>query len=426
MTEPAFGHTGMPLSPPPGRTPPVGDSWVTSLWQEMFTADSGSMLDGATTVTPTEQPLLWHWVRQVASESECEPPDALRLVGQAHSVTHENPYTLDIGVPFLLALDQADLAEVVSRVMRQREEGAEDDSQGRPEKKSRFGRLSSKLRGGSSVMPRKRRPSGTERLENAVREATQWWIDEFVLPDLTDNLVPRPVYVGLAELLAERGAEIADAAGLEPRDDYDENPMAGEPALSLLVDPDTLLENVAQAGLPPGTGELDWDDAMARWANRRSRASSIILFRAAQPPVTSLWQLLDVIERGDLPVRVANALRSPQATSREDCIFLLTGTLTDAFADVGAGTLTCSWGGTIDLVNADDGPMDLSGVARQVVDDPSVVPFLRDILTEFSVSPDWAPSDAGTADDRALQEFLATSGPRQAPGTGFLGLNASS
>lgn len=406
MSEPATGTF------PPAA--PAGDAWVTSLWQDMFTADTTSLLDGAITVTPIEQPVLWRFVRQLALESDLPQPDVLRVVGNAHVVTHEGPYTLDIGVPMLLALDQADLAEVVTRVMAERGEAAEaqDDEQ----RRSRFGRFGSRRK---VEVPRPTRPSGTKRLEQAIGDATQWWIDEFVHPDLTDNLVPRPVYLGLAELLAERGMEIADAAGLEPRPEMPENPSAGDPALFLLMDPDALFENVAEAGLPPGTRELDWEDAMARWANRRSRASSIILFRCAEPRLHSLWSVLDMVEQGQLRSRVAQALRTDSVTV-DDCVFLLTGVLTDALADVGAGMLTCSWGGVIDLISETEGPLDLSGVARQVVLDNTVVPFLRDILREYQVSPDWTPSDDGTGDDRALAAFLQATGRRQAPGTGFL------
>jgi len=412
MTDSALGH----VTPMPAQPAPSGDAWVTSLWQEMFTSETTTLLDGAITTTPMEQPLLWQFVRQLALETNTEAPTVLRVVGNAHVVTHEEPYTLDVGVPFLLALDQGDLGEIVSRVMAEREQNRAYEE---PEQqRSRLGRLGAKLRS-STPTPRRSRPSGTARLEKAIDVATQWWIDEFVHPDLTDNLVPRPVYLGLAELLAERGGEIADAAGLEPRAALPDQPNADEPALFLLMDPDGLFESVARAGLPPGTGELDWDDAMARWANRRSRAASIILFRCAQPKVTSLWSLLDVVEQGNLPQRVAHALRSRSADV-EDCVFLLTGVLADALADVGAGMLTCSWGGVIDLVSETEGALDLSGVARQVVTDPAVVPYLRDILREYAVSPDWYPSDEGTGEDRALTAFLAASGARQAPGTGFL------
>ncbi len=393
---------------------PAGDAWVTSLWQDMFTADTTSLLDGAITVTPIEQPVLWRFVRQLALESDLPQPDVLRVVGNPHVATHENPYTLDIGVPMLLALDQADLAEVVVRVMTERGDRV-DDAQDEEQRRSRFGRFGSRRRSDS----RPTRPSGTKQLEKAISDATQWWIEEFVHPDLTDNLVPRPVYLGLAELLGERGMEIADAAGLEPRPEMPDNPTAGDPALFLLMDPDAIFENVAEAGLPPGTRELDWEDAMARWANRRSRASSIILFRCAEPQAHSLWAVLDLVEQGQLRSRVAQALRS-DAVTVDDCVFLLTGVLTDALADVGAGMLTCSWGGVIDLISETEGPLDLSGVARQVVLDNSVVPFLRDILREYQVSPDWTPSDDGTGDDRALAAFLQATGRRQAPGTGFL------
>lgn len=407
MTDPAFGNV-------PPAAPAGGDAWVTSLWQEMFTADTTSMLDGATTVSPIEQPVLWQFVRQIALEEGITPPDVLRVVGNAHVVTHEDPYTLDIGVPMLLALDQADLAEVVQRVMSERAGATAPHESDAP--KARRGLFGSRRR--TEATPRPTRPSGTARLEAAIHEATQWWIDEFVHPDLTDNLVPRPVYLGLAELLGERGMEVADAAGLEARAEIPDNPNAGDPALFLLMDPDALFENVAEAGLPPGTRELDWEDAMARWTNRRSRASSIILFTCAQPQFSSLWSLLDLVEAGGLRARVGNALRSKP--TEEDCVFLLTGVLADALADVGAGMLTCSWGGVMDLVSDTEGPLDLSGVARQVVNDPTVVPFLRDILREYQVSPDWSPSQEGTGDDRALAAFLAATGERQAPGTGFL------
>ncbi|MFC6153531.1 hypothetical protein [Nocardioides yefusunii] len=410
MSEPAFGT----VSP----SAPAGENWVTSLWQEMFTADTTSMLDGTVSVTNIEQPALWQFVRQIALESGLTTPDALRVVGNAHVTTHEEPYILDIGVPMLLALDQGDLAEVVTRVMTERDHGARPAAE-EPSGKSRGG-LFSRLRGGTQDEPaRATRPSGTQKLESAIHEATQWWIDEFVHPDLTDNLVPRPVYLGLAELLAERGMEIADAAELEARPDIPGNPAASDPALFLLSDADALFENVADAGLPPGTGELEWEDAMARWTNRRSRASSIILFRSASPTVSTLWELLDLVEQGHLRSRVANALRS-DAVTVEDCVFLLTGVLCDALADVGAGMLTCSWGGVMDLVSETEGPLDLAGVARQVVLDPTVVPFLRDILREYQVAPTWSPTDDGTGDDRALKAFLAAPGERQAPGTGFL------
>lgn len=410
MSEPAFGTVP--------TAAPAGDSWVTSLWQEMFTADTGSMLDGAISVTNIEQPALWQFVRQISLEAQVATPDALRVVGNAHVVTHEEPYTLDIGVPMLLALDQGDLNEVITRVMTERDQATRDTPE--PAAKAKGGLLS-RLRGSAPapVAARPTRPSGTQKLEAAIHEATQWWIDEFVHPDLTDNLVPRPVYLGLAELLGERGMEIADAAELEARPDVPGNPAASDPALFLLSDPDALFENVADAGLPPGTGELEWEDAMARWTNRRSRSSSIILFRCATQPVATLWELLDLVEEGKLRARVASALRT-NAVTAEDCVFLLTGVLSDALADVGAGMLTCSWGGVMDLVSETEGPLDLSGVARQVVNDPTVVPFLRDILREYQVAPSWAPTDDGTGDDRALKAFLAAPGERQAPGTGFL------
>lgn len=224
----------------------------------------------------------------------------------------------------------------------------------------------------------------------------------------------------------ERGGEIADHAQLADRPEDPAHPQAGEPAMFLLSNETTLLEAVADAGLPPGTTDLHWEDAMTRWAMRRARAASLILFKSAHPEVRTLTGLLDIIERGDFAKRVGDALRTRDAADREECVFLLTGVLADAFAEHGAGELTCSWGGEIDLVSATEGPLDLAGVARQVVSDTSVVPFLREILLDYNVSPGWSPSEAGTQDDRALQEFMAATGRRHAPGTGFLqGVTAS-
>lgn len=411
MTEAAWTH----VTPTPGPAP-GGDAWVTSLWQEMFTSDTTTLLDGAITVTPMEQPLLWQFVRQLALESGTEAPMVLRVVGNPRVATHEEPYTLDVGVPLVLALDQGDLGEIISRAMVERERARSLDAPDGPV--SLLGRFGARLRANAPT-PLRNRPSGTERLERTIGVVTEWWIEEFVRPDLAENLVPRPVYLGLAELLAERGGEIAEAAGLQARTDSPDHPNAAEPALSLVMDPDTLFESVARAGLPPGTGELDWDDAMSRWANRRSRAASIILFRCAQPSIPTLWTFLDLVEQGGLPQRVAQVLRS-RHVAEDDCVFLLTGVLADALADVGAGRLTCSWGGAMDLVSDTEGPLDLGGVARQIVADTNVVPLLRDILHEYAVSPDWSPSDVTSSDDRALAAFLAESGPRQAPGTGFL------
>ncbi|GGD16667.1 hypothetical protein [Nocardioides daphniae] len=425
MTDIAVGGPGLPTGAPvPAQnTPAPGQEWLTSLWQQVYTIDASSMLQGAATVGPLEQPGLWHFVRTVAMEAGSPPPEQIRVVGNSHVVTHEDPFSLDIGVPLLLALDQGDLAEIITRAltdrMADRGETVAVPAQQRP---SRLGRLGRLLGGGSSSSSGSSSASGKgqSRLEDAIATATQWWIDEFVLPDLTDNLVPRPVYLGLIELLMERGGEIADHAQLEERPHDPAHPQAGEPAMFLLTNEDALLEAVADAGLPPGTQELFWEDAMTRWAHRRARSSSLILFKAATPEVRTLAGLLDVIERGDLGKRVGNALRSKEAAVREDCVFLLTGVLADAFAEHGAGDLTCSWGGVIDLVSPSEGHLDLCGVARQVVDDTSVVPFLRDILADYKVNSGWSPSEVGTADDRAYQSFLTATGRRKAPGTGFL------
>lgn len=401
----------------------AADAWLTSLWQDVYTKDASSMLDGAAVVSPLEQPELWQFVRQISLEVGSGMPDAIRVVGTVHVETHEDPFSLDIGVPLLLALDQGDLAEVVARSLSDRLEARGEKSAPRPvSRPSRLGRLSAKLRGESAQEQSRKgqRDPSRSSLEDAIAAATQWWIDEFVLPDLTDNLVPRPVYLGLAELLMERGGEIADHAELAERPHDPQQPQAGDPALFLLSDPDALFDRVAEAGLPPGTSELYWEEAMSRWAYRRARASSIILFRAASPTINSIDEMLTLIERGELTTRVANALRSRGSAVREDCVFLLTGLLGDAFASHGAGELTCSWGGMIDLISPTEGPLDLTGVARQIVDDNTVVPFLRDILRDYKVAPSWVPTEEGTADDRALQTFLTTPGPRKAPGTGFL------
>ncbi|MBE7325130.1 hypothetical protein IEQ44_10720 [Nocardioides sp. Y6] len=427
MSEIAVGSVGLPGAPAAPNTPAPGQEWLTSLWQEVYTVDANSMLQGASTVTPLEQPALWHFVRTVAQEAGSPAPDQIRVVGNSHVITHEDPFSLDIGVPLLLALDQGDLAEIITRSLHDRmaDQGEVVAAPVR-QRPSRLGRLG-RLLGGQNGATAEADGKGQSRLEDAIAVATQWWIDEFVLPDLTDNLVPRPVYMGLVELLMERGGEIADHAQLADRPDDPAHPQAGEPAMFLLANETTLLEAVADAGLPPGTTDLHWEDAMTRWAMRRARAASLILFQEAHPEVRTLTGLLDIIERGDFPKRVSEALRSRDTGSdREECIFLLTGVLADAFAEHGAGELTCSWGGTIDLVSPTEGAMDLSGVARQVVDDTSVVPFLREILLDYNVSPGWSPSETGTHDDRALQEFRAATGRRHAPGTGFLrGASAS-
>lgn len=420
MTDIAAGSIGLPpAAPVPAQNAPApGQEWLTSLWQQVYTVDADSMLQGATTVSPLDQPGLWHFVRIVAAEAGSPAPEQIRVVGNAHVVTHEDPFSLDIGVPLLLALDKGDLAEIVTRALTDRltrrgEVAA--PARPRPKRLGRLGRLLGGSSGSSETVT-----EGRSRLEEAVATATQWWVDEFVLPELTDTMVPRPVYLGLVELLMERGGEIAEHAQLGERPDDPAHPDAGEPAMFLLINEDALLETVADAGLPPGTLELHWDDAMTRWSHRRARASSLILFRCATPEVKTLTGLLDIIERGDFAKRVGNALRTKEAAVRDDCIFLLTGVLADAFAEHGAGQLTCSWGGVIDLVSPQEGALDLSGVARQVVDDPAVVPFLREILLDYKVSPGWSPSETGTEDDRALQAFLRATGRRKAPGTGFL------
>lgn len=421
MTEIAMDNVGMTTGNPGQRQPAAGEEWLTSLWQQVYTVDSSSMLQGATTVTPLEQPGLWHFVRTVALEVGSATPEQIRVVGNAHVETHDDPFSLDIGVPLLLALDQGDLAEIVGRALTDRltsrGEAAAAPARSRP---SRLGRLS-RLLGGPTApgAGHEASSSARSRLEDGITLATQWWIDEFVLPDLTDNLVPRPVYMGLIELLMERGGEIADYAQLGERPFDPKRPQEGEPAMFLLVNEDALLEAVADAGLPPATTDLHWDDAMTRWAHRRARAASIILFRGATPEVKTLTGLLDIIERGDFAKRVRSVLRSSDVGT-DDSVFLLTGVLADAFSESGAGELTCSWGGVIDLVNPTEGALDLSGVARQVVDDTTVVPFLREILLDYKVSPNWSPSDTGTGDDRALQSFMSATGARQAPGTGFL------
>lgn len=424
MTDIALGDLGLPTGTPvPAQNSPApGQEWLTTLWQQVYTVDASSMLQGATSVGPLEQPGLWHFVRTVAMESGTPAPEQIRVVGNAHVVTHEDPFSLDIGVPLLLALDQGDLAEIITRALTDRMaalgETVAAPVHQRPSRKGRLGRL---LGGGSSSHGSATASTpGRSRLEEAIAAATQWWIDEFVLPDLSDNLVPRPVYLGLIELLMERGGEIADLAELGERPHDPAHPQAGEPAIFLLTNEDELLEAVADAGLPPGTQELYWEDAMTRWAHRRARSSSLILFNAASPEVRTLAGLLDVIERGDLAKRVGNALRTKEAGVRDACIFLLTGVLADAFAEHGAGSLTCSWGGVIDLVSPTEGPLDLRGVARQVVDDTSVVPFLRDILTDYQVTSGWSPAPGSADDDRAYQAFLAATGRRKAPGTGFL------
>ena len=426
MSDIAVGSVGLPGGSAAPNTPAPGQEWLTSLWQEVYTVDSNSMLQGAITVTTFEQPALWHFVRTVAQEAGSPPPEQVRVVGNSHVITHEDPFSLDIGVPLLLALDQGDLAEIITRALTDRlvaqGEVVAPPVRQRPSRLGRLGRLLSGAAGHEAEAEGK----GQSRLEDAISIATQWWIDEFVLPDLTENLVPRPVYMGLVELLMERGGEIADHAQLADRPEDPAHPQAGEPAMFLLSNETTLLEAVADAGLPPGTTDLHWEDAMTRWAMRRARAASLILFKSAHPEVRTLTGLLDIIERGDFAKRVGDALRTRDAADREECVFLLTGVLADAFAEHGAGELTCSWGGEIDLVSATEGPLDLAGVARQVVSDTSVVPFLREILLDYNVSPGWSLSEAGTQDDRALQEFMAATGRRHAPGTGFLqGVTAS-
>ena len=393
---------------------PAGDAWVTSLWQDMFTADTTSLLDGAITVTPIERPVPWRFVRQLALESDLPQPDVLRVVGNPHVATHENPYTLDIGVPMLLALDQADLAEVVVRVMTERGDRV-DDAQDEEQRRSRFGRFGSRRRSDS----RPTRPSGTKQLERAISDATQWWIEEFVHPDLTDNLVPRPVYLGLAELLGERGMEIADAAGLEPRPETPDNPTAGDPALFLLMDPDAIFENVAEAGLPPGTREAS--TGRTRWpagptgapVPPRSSCS------AAPSPRHTPWG-------GARPGRAGPAAQprgpGPALRRRHGGRLRLPP---HRRPDRRAGRrrrrhahLLVGWRDRPD--QRDRGPARPERRGPSGGADNSVVPFLRDILREYQVSPDWTPSDDGTGDDRALAAFLQATGRRQAPGTGFL------
>lgn len=367
MSDIAVGSVGLPGGSAAPNTPAPGQEWLTSLWQEVYTVDSNSMLQGAITVTTFEQPALWHFVRTVAQEAGSPPPEQVRVVGNSHVITHEDPFSLDIGVPLLLALDQGDLAEIITRALTDRlvaqGEVVAPPVRQRPSRLGRLGRLLSGAAGHEAEAEGK----GQSRLEDAISIATQWWIDEFVLPDLTENLVPRPVYMGLVELLMERGGEIADHAQLADRPEDPAHPQAGEPAMFLLSNETTLLEAVADAGLPPGTTDLHWEDAMTRWAMRRARAASLILFKSAHPEVRTLTGLLDIIERGDFAKRVGDALRTRDAADREECVFLLTGVLADAFAEHGAGELTCSWGGEIDLVSATEGPLDLAGVALSLI-----------------------------------------------------------
>jgi len=414
-------------------------------------------------VTPEEQPDLWRLVGDAARAAGLRPPDELRLTAVGHVAAWSQRRTrLDLGVPVLYVLDRAAVGALAARALAVAESGWHDAE-------DRVDRFRWLLRGVSG----RHLPSGMasqllERLDrqrtegvleaddvaarvagrstvgralawsHVVHAATLWWFDEHVLPELLTGGQPRPLLPGLEALLGDpvrqRQLMRAVSAGL-PSGDGSVPGLAdrvqalqadaglpdllpGASAAELLRAPSTVLAQVAEASLGHTENPRTWSEALDAWAVRTCHSCTAILAEHGH----DLDAILTGVAEKRLAGWVRDSVRDADADADELGCFLLTGLLTTALVDAGAGRACATWSGTIDVVSPDGVPLEVARAARMVVEDPDLVPGLRRMLQDLGVPLDRRPSAGEARPGFPLLAFHRATGPRRVPGTGFPGL----
>lgn len=420
--------------------------------------------DTGVAVTADEQPELWAVVREAAEAAGVRPPDELRLTALGGiGAWPRDRLRLDVGVPLLFVLDPPSIGALAARALADAQSGWVDAAEpvdrfggfvgvmaGHPltrplvsPLRSRLARhRSAALIDADDVAARVAGPHAAARAlgwAHVARVGTEWWLEEFVAPELALGRAPRPLLPGLESLLSdpERAAALGDAVrsrlpvgdglgvpGLADRvhslqvgpDSPAER--VGAPAVELLRAPSTILERVGEAAL--GTVEWDqtWPQALEGWATRTAHSSAVILAGHAGS-VEPLGEILDGVAAGELPGWVREVVRDPQADTEALGAFLLGGLLAEALVAGGAGRLRATWSGEIDVVTPDGSALEVPRAARLLVEDPGLVPDLRSMLAELGASADFVPEGAEGGTAPRLLAFLRGPGSRRIPGTGF-------
>ena len=253
---------------------------------------------------------------------------------------------------------------------------------------------------------------------------------------------PAPLLVGLESLLgdpARRTALARAAETLLPAGDGSGVPgfaervhslrvgadappeEVGSPTSELLRAPSSILERIGETAARTATGDLTWPLALEAWAARTSHSCAVLL-AGCTGTVQPLGELLGNVGEGRLPDWVRGIVRDPAADTTELGTFLLTGLLVAALVDGGAGRMSATWSGEIDVVQPDGTTLEVSRAARLLVEDPTLAPTLRDMVVDLGASPDFVPAPDGGGAALPLQSFLREPGRRRIPGTGFPGV----
>ena len=455
-------------------TPLVGllaITWLGALLAGWLAARrEASRLDGLAAgsgelpVTPEEQPELWELVLEAARLADGPIPQELRLTAAARVTARQRDrLVLDIGVPLLFVLDPPALGALVARALSEAQGGWADVAERvdrlrafadqmarrrltRPLAEGVHRRISAARSEGlleaDDVAARVAGPRTAARalaLALLVRSATGWWREEFLVPELSSHQPPRPLLQGLESLLGDpvRQQQLERAArGRLPADDgrgvpgiearvhslrvgVDGPPeRIDAPAAELVRTPSTVLDRLGEAVLGTTGWDRTWPEALEAWGARTSHCCAVLL-TSDDPGTDRLGAVLDGVAAGALPNRVRELTRDPRADTTGLGAFLLTGLLAAALVAGGAGRLSPSWSGEIDVVSPDGEPLEVPRAARLVVEEPALVQDLRRILVELGASLDFVPGATDAETGVPLQAFLRRQGRRRLPGTGF-------
>ena len=430
-------------------------------------ADRADEDEAGLTVTPEEQPELWRLVRDAARVAGLQAPDELRLTSVGHVAAWPGRRTrLDIGVPVLFVLDPSALGALVARALAVAESGWTEAAdavdrcrwllQGIAGRQLPSGVARQLLRRldlqraegileADDVATRVAgRPTVGRALawSYAVRAATLWWYDEYVLPELLDGGQPQPLLAGLEALLGDpvrQRAMMRVVSGGLPNGDGEVPGIAdrvyglqtgaevpdllpGAPSSDLLRAPSTVLEQVAEASVGRPERRMTWSETLDAWAFRTSHSCAAVLAEHA-PTLGSV--LVGVAEKR-LDGWVRDTVRSADVDADEVGRFLLAGALAGALVASGAGRLHASWSGAIDVTDAAGVPLEVPKVARMVVEDPDLVPELRRMLLELGVALEHPLTTVDGRAGSALSAFRRSTDTQRLPGTGFPGLEEPS
>lgn len=422
-------------------------------------------------VTAEDQPDLWGLVREAADLAGHRAPEELRLTlfGTVRAWPRGR-LRLDIAVPVLFVLDPPALGALIARALAEAESGWGDAA----DPVDRFGRvldvaarrhlagpLGRWMRGrivalrtegllaADDVAAQVAGPQTAGRAlawAHVVQAGTQWWLAEFVDPELRRGFAPQPLFPGLESLLGDPArleamdrtvrtalptgdgtgipglAERVRSLQLGPEDSPD---AVGAPASELLRAPSATLEQVGIVALGPVERDRAWSDVLEDWALRTCHDNAVLLATRTSPTPETLGVVLDGVAGGQLSGWVHDIAREQRSDPHGLAAFVLNGLLVSALVAAGVGRPSALWSGETDVVTAGGERLDVPRAAALLVEDHTLVDELRTLLVELGASMDFVPTHPAGAVG-PVGGFLRGHGRRHWPGTGFPVLPAPS